>query len=334
MSYAMNGLGAFENCQQWSGAERCLGYERSCPDHEQCCAPDSWYNAVYAQLKGDSSLRRQNEEKVRHAMALLLAPTSSGRTGIEQAAYDRNQAVPTGLIDKVATAATTFELAFPRERFVYKADRKKAPQHPPPTWVCQDDGYYSGYSVQAYWPKARVQAVQALTGYVFNSAQAQQLAQSGLAAEGEFPQAGFLGSAGGPLEAPPAVAEVFEKVSAVISMAPGCRPDQYRDAMPQLGDLVATVGRGTLGPTDWLQSFIVALTPKLSLASQFPNLVGKMPPNMRHPGVPPTELNEEGSPSQSRVPPTTGSRPMGTAAKVGVAVVGLGVGYAIFRAVT
>jgi hypothetical protein len=342
MTYAMNGFGAFENCESFysGGIDYCLGYERSCPDHEKCCPPDSWYNAVYAALKGKMSLRRQNEEKVRHAMALLIAPTSSGfATGIEQAAYDAGVPLSPQLVERVVTAATTFDLVFPRERFRYSKTKEKAPVHPLGSGVRQcggNDKRYSGYYLEPYWPEARIVALEALTGASFTPAQREQLTRGGLAAEGEASDVALPGLPA-PLPAPADVASKFAQVSAIVSSCPGCRQDDHRDRMPSVGELVTISPRAGVQLSPWAESFVSELSPKQPLASRFPNLAGKLPtpPNLRLPWRPPTELNEEGGSGRGVPGQSGGAKGSGGLAKAaGVAAVGLVAGYVLYRAVT
>lgn len=343
MTYAMRqqtAFGAFTSCEDhpsgaaWpSKTNDCIGYEVGCPDRTECCPADTWYNAVYAELRGQNSLRRQNEEKVRHAMALLVAPTPSGfATGLEQLAYDAGGNASPATVQRIVEAATMFDVVFPRERFKYDKAKEPAPKHPLPPLQCGgNDHMYSGYKLRAHWPAARIDAVQLLTGHTFTAAERNQLARAGLAADGAFSEtaAKLMPPGLRPLLAPGPVAAKFAEIGSLVRSLRGCRPDEYRDTMPTGADLVGPGRRGTLALTPWLQSFVTALTPPTGL--RLPELTGIVkPPNMRHPGLPPTEANEEGGPS--RMPPSGGDG-MSTGAKVALAGIGLALGYGLYRVV-
>jgi hypothetical protein len=98
----------------------CHGGETTADDDDVCCPPLSWNNWTYQQIMGQQSWQFFNEQRVRHALWLLLGDDGK-RKGVAAFALANDGSVPKSLLIALQNVRLSFSAKFPFGRWVRSA---------------------------------------------------------------------------------------------------------------------------------------------------------------------------------------------------------------------
>lgn len=220
----------------------CIGYEQSCPDDDQCCPPDSWYNREYLDVIGTKGAQGLAEKKNRVALKLLTPQA------LNDLAWDMTGGeAPAGLSTAIARATTNFNATFPEQRWTTARRQSKvgcgAYDHP------DDQG--------VYWPDARIAAIERLSGVTLDKATRAKLKKEGI----YQPPIGIdmggvpgVGSGRG-TKLPNAMQGWIDMAGNALKLVPGNEPNRFVSDQPSIR-AIFTSENGQLKPGSWLGYFL------------------------------------------------------------------------------